>query len=148
MTIFRYNLRNAISLLVLSLLLGSCSHHMDVRAGAGGIHRVKAQDNSEKEASRNAIRQANHFCKESNKYAVVIEEKISYVGSMNEQTYNNLRTASNAATAVGIGSSIVATTINDKKTLATIGGLATAGGIVGRQILVDGYSADMTFKCE
>ena len=59
-----------ISSLLLLLLIG-CAHHRDVRPGADGVHRVILVTSDTADASRSAISQANHFCKERGKAAGV-----------------------------------------------------------------------------
>jgi len=137
-------------LIILSLTLSSCAHHMDVRAGENGIHRVEVRADSRDFAPRSALSQANDFCKERNQYAVILEENVQYVGSMSETAYNAARTASNVATAAGVGTGIYALAKNksSKSKTAKVAALATAGGLVGKAIVNDGYVAQMRFKCQ
>ena len=139
-----------LSLIICSLLLSSCSHHRDVRPGVNGVHRVKVQASDKGFASRSALRQAKHFCKERNQYSAIISENVTYVGSMSEATYNNLRTASNAATVAGLGTGAyaLASGKSKKSKTAKIAAVATAGGVLGKTLVSDGYVAEMTFQCQ
>lgn len=132
------------------LLVTSCGHHMDVRPGVGGIHRVRVQGDTKELVSRSAIEQANHFCKERNQYAAIISEASEYVGTMSEDAYNITRTASNVTSAAGVGTGVyaAATGKSYKSKTTKVAAIAAAGGIVGRAIASDGYVYNMTFKCE
>jgi len=75
------------------LVLASCAHHRDVRPGVDGINHVMVRETTREEAERSAIKQANHFCKDSNRMAAFMEEKTQYTGSMNESTRDTVRKA-------------------------------------------------------
>ena len=74
-------------------VLASCAHHRDVRPGSGGLHSVAVMSETKEKGARNAISQANHFCKERGKYATIEKEEATYVGSMSEEDYNKAKTA-------------------------------------------------------
>lgn len=134
------------SLLLLSFLfLASCAHHRDVRPGADGLNRVVVATEDTDEGSRDAIKQANHFCKEERggKSAVFVNEEQKYTGSMDESTYKTAKTASKIAQAAG-GAAYVFGGKNEQ----TAGGIVGIGGGIADQALGKGYSVDMKFKCE
>ena len=125
------------------LLLSACAHHRDVRPGADGIHRVVVTDDDKEEGARNAISQANHYCKESNKSAAFIEEDSKYTGSMDESSYKTAKTISKAATAAG-GSVYV---MGAKKE-SNVGGIVGTGGAIANSALGNEYKVEMKFKCQ
>ena len=144
------NIKKIIIAITGLLFLSSCGHHMDVRPGPDGIHNVKVQTGDKKFASRYAFKQANNFCKKRDQYAAVINEKVKYVGSMDEAKYNALRKASSAATTAGVGTGIYALAkkkSSDSKT-AKVAAAATLGGMAGKAMVKDGYVAEISFKCQ
>ncbi len=125
------------------LVLVSCAHHRDVRPGADGIHRVVIVTDNKEAASRDAIEQANHFCKDSGgKQAAFVNEEQKYTGDMDEQTYKNAKRATTVAKTVG--GTVWA--MGGKKE-SNIGGLAGLGGAAGDAALGKGYTVEMKFKC-
>ncbi|MCK6599603.1 MAG: hypothetical protein L6Q37_14660, partial [Bdellovibrionaceae bacterium] len=64
-----------VGFLLLMSLLVSCAHHRDVRPGTEGVHKVLIHTDDQEEGARDAIEQANHFCKERNQYAAFINEE-------------------------------------------------------------------------
>jgi len=130
-------------LLLTTILFAACAHHRDVRAGADGVHRVVVQAEEADEGAQEAIAQANHFCKESNRYAAFIDEKKNYTGSMSESDYNKAKTASKVAQ--GVGGAVWAF---GGKTESAVGGLTGMGGSIARGAIGNGYSVEMKFKCQ
>lgn len=125
------------------LFLSGCAHHRDVRPGVDGIHRVSIKTDDKEEGSRNAISQANHFCKERNQYAAFVEEKQTYTGEMDEQTYKKGKIA--AKVAQGVGS---AGWVFGGKKESKLGGVVGLGGGIADSVLGNGYTFDMRFKCQ
>jgi len=131
------------AIVILGLLsLVGCAHHRDVRPGVDGLHRVVIQTEGGEHDKQDAISQAEHFCKEQGKYAAIVEEKQSYTGSMDEQTYKNAKTASKVVTAVG-GAAYVFGGKNEK----TAGGIGSIGGGIADSALGKAYVVEMKFKC-
>ena len=131
----------ALVLFLASGLVG-CAHHKDVRPGESGIHRVLVTAEDGETGARNAISQANHFCKEQNKSAAFIDEKKDYKGSMAESDYKTAKTIAKIAQGVG-GMGYVLGGKHEKDAGAVIGlGGGVASGVIGK-----GYSVDMKFKC-
>lgn len=126
----------------IAVFVVSCAHHNDVRPGEG-IHRVSVIAETKDQGAKDAISQANHFCKEQNKYAAIIDEKQSYTGTMDEQTYNNAKTASKVAEAAG-----GAAWVFGKKDTSNIGGVVGLGGGIADNALGKGYTVEMKFKCQ
>ncbi len=132
-------------ILSLGLFLISCAHHRDVRPG-NGIHHVVVREQNREAAERNAIDQAEHFCKERNQHAVIIEEKkTEYTGKMDESTRDTVHKASTAAMVLGGGAGGFGPTHGTKTAGAVLGTAGTAGYIMTGG---DDYTADMKFKCE
>ena len=57
-------MKQLLGLIGILLLLSACAHHRDVRPSADGIHKVVVRAEDTDEGSRDAIKQANHFCEE------------------------------------------------------------------------------------
>lgn len=125
------------------LFLTGCAHHRDVRPGADGIHRVLIHTDNKEEAGQDAIRQANHFCEQQNKYAAIVDEKNNYVGSMKEEDYKNAKTAAKVAQAVG-----GAGWVFGGKNESTAGGIVGLGGGIADSVIGKGYTVEMRFKCQ
>lgn len=125
-------------------LVVSCAHHRDVRPGAEGVHRVVVPAEDESSGSRNAIAQANHFCKEQNKMAVFIDENQKYTGSMDESTYKTAKTVSKVAEAAG-GAAWV---FGRRRSAKDAGAVVGMGGGIADRALGNGYTVEMKFKCQ
>lgn len=125
------------------LFVVSCAHHRDVRAGADGIHRVVIQTEGDESEKRDAINQANHFCKEQNKYAAFVDEKQTYTGKVDEKTYNNGKAASKVLKTVGSGAYVFG---GEKESNA--GGIGVLAGQATDSVLGKGYTVEMKFKCQ
>ena len=137
------NFIKILSLSTLVLILSSCAHHPDVRPGASGVHRVVIQTDDQEQGSREAISQANSFCKEQNKYAAFIDENKKYTGSMDESDYKMAKTASKVAGMAG-GAAYVFGGKNE----SNAGGIVGMGGAIANQALGKGYVVEMKFKCQ
>ena len=101
------------------------------------------QTDDQEEGAREAIEQANHFCKERNQYAAFINEEKKYTGSMNESDYKTAKTAAKVASMVG-GTAYV---FGGKKE-STAGGIVGLGGGIADTALGKGYTVEMKFKCQ
>lgn len=134
-----------ILVIFVAAILAACAHHRDVRPGANGIHRVLIQTDDTESASRDAISQANHYCKSRNKNfeAAFVNEDKKYTGDMDEKTYKNAKRISKAATAAG-----GAVWALGGKRESDVGGIVGLGGGVADQALGKGYSVEMKFKCQ
>ena len=135
-------MRILFSMVLFALFLGGCAHHRDVRAGADGVHRVLVQTDNSEEGARDAIRQANHFCKQRNLQAAFVKEQQAYTGDMDEKTYKNAKRATTVAKTVG--GTVYA--LGGRKE-SNLGGIVGLGGIAGDAALGKAYSVDMQFKC-
>lgn len=131
-----------ISAMALLLFLGACAHHRDVRPGADGVHRVLIRAEDTDEGGREAISQANHFCKQSKKMAAVVNEEQKYTGDMDEKTYKNAKRATKVAKTVG--GSVWALGAERE---SNVGGIVGLGGTAADEALGKGYTVDMKFKC-
>lgn len=130
--------------LILSLgFIASCAHHRDVRPGVDGVHRVVIQTEGDESDKRNALSQAEHFCKEQNKYAAIIDEKQTYTGKVDEQTYNNGKMASKVLKTVGSGAYVFG---GQKE--KNVGGVGVLAGQAADSVLGNGYTVEMKFKCQ
>lgn len=125
-----------------ALLTAACAHHPDVRAGADGVHRVVIATDDNETGSREAIRQANSFCKERGRAAAFINENSKYQGDMDEKNYKTAKKASTAAKILG-GTTYA---LGGQKE-SSVGGLVGLGGVVADGVLGKGYNVEMNFKC-
>lgn len=128
--------------LVSGFLFVSCAHHKDVRPGADGVHRVVIQTDDKEAGARQALEQANHFCKESNKIAAIVEEDQKYTGDMDEKQYQTGKKISKVAKVVG-GTTWALGGRNE----SSLGGVVGLGGMAGDAALGQGYTVSMKFKC-
>lgn len=135
-------MKNAL-LAVAILLFTACAHHRDVRPGADGLHRVVVTSDDKEQGARNAIDQANHYCRQSDKSAAFVEESNKYTGTMDEGSYKTAKALSKAATAAG-GSVYV---MGAKKE-SNMGGIIGSGGAIANSALGNEYKTEMKFKCQ
>ncbi len=119
-------------LFVALITMAGCAHHRDVRPSDDGVHRVVVRSEDTEAGSREAIEQANHFCKQSNQYAAFVKEDNKYTGDMDEQSYKNAKRVSKAVQAVG----------------GMTGGMVGMGGAVADDALGEGYTTEMKFRCK
>ncbi len=130
------------SAILAAIALTSCAHHKDVRAGADGVHRITIQTTGEQTEKREAIAQANHFCKERNQYAAFITEDQKYTGQMDEKSYQNTKVVSKVLKTVGSGAYVFG---GSKESNA--GGIGVLAGQAAGSAIGEGYTVDMQFKC-
>lgn len=125
-----------------TLFVAACAHHPDVRASADGTHRVVIATDDKEEGSREAIRQANSFCKERNMTAAFVNENSQYQGDLDEKDYKMAKKASTAAKILG-----GTTYVMGGKNESNVGGIVGLGGAVADGVLGKGYNVEMKFKC-
>jgi len=120
-----------------------CAHHRDVRPGADGVHRVVLKTDDTEQATRDAISQANHFCKQRNQMAAFVSEEQKYTGDMDEKNYKAAKTAAKVATMAGgtVG-------VFGGRRESTAGGVVATGGVIANEAIGKGYTVDMKFKCQ
>lgn len=127
-----------ILMLMSFLFLISCGHHRDVRPGANGVHRVVISTPDTQEGQQNALRQANHYCKQYEKHAAIYKESAKYTGSLDEKTYNTTRMFSRAAKTAGSPSYG-----NGGRKQSKLAGYGSSLD----SALGNGYVVEMSFKC-
>jgi hypothetical protein len=132
-----------LSLTIVLLWLSGCAHHRDVRPGVDGIHRVVVAAEDEDKGARNAISQANHYCKQFDKSAAILQEEKKYTGTMEESDYKTAKTVSKVAQGIG-GAGAVFGGHNER----VAGGILGIGGSVARGAIGDGYHVEMRFQCQ
>ncbi len=123
--------------------LVSCAHHRDVHPSEDGIHEAVIKTEEKTEGFRNAMAQANHYCKQFGETAYQVSESNEYVGSMDEQSYNQGKTVTKVAKAVGTVGYIFG-----GKNESALGGVAALGGIAGDAALGNGYEYKLRFRCK
>src|SRR5262245_3492715 len=131
-----------VGLLLFTVFVMSCAHHRDVRPGVDGVHRVQIQTADVDQGTRNAIDQANHYCKEKKQEAAFITEDKKYNGDMDEKDYKNAKRVTTVAKTVG-----GAVWVFGGRRESTLGGLAGLGGAAGDAALGQPYTVEMRFKC-
>ena len=130
--------------ILLSLsVLASCAHHPDVRPGGDGVHRVVISTDDKEDGARNAINQANSYCGEFKKSAVIVSEEQKYVGDMDERDYQTGKKISKVAKVVG---GTVWGLGGQKE--SNVGGIVGVTGAASDSALGKGYNVIMTFKCQ
>jgi hypothetical protein len=120
-----------------------CAHHKDVRPGAEGIHRVVIENEGTGEFARDALKQAQHYCKEQGQSAAVVSEEQKYVGDMDEKTYRNAKRVTSVAKTVG-----GAVWAMGAPRESNAGGVIGLGGAAGDSALGNAYQFQMSFKCK
>lgn len=103
-----------------------CAHHKNVRPGVNNIHKVTIMAADKESGSEDAIVQANHFCKQFEKIAAIVAEKVEYVGDVSEQAYKAGKKVSNIGKLLGV----------------------RAGSHIADEALGKGYRIDMDFECK
>lgn len=129
-------------LFVVFLMLGACAHHRDVRPSEDGIHRVILMNQEKDFNSTSAMSEAQDYCESLKKDAVVVSETNTYVGTMQENSYNNSVKGAKVAGAIGS----TAYMLGGKKE-SNLGGIVGLGGAVAQGALGNGYKFEMRFKC-
>lgn len=135
---------SAASVAIVGLSL-SCAHHRDVRPSSDGIHKVTFQTEDKAEGYRNAMSQAEDYCKEmaNGKSPAIVSEQSQYSGTMNEENYNTAKTASKVAQAVGGAGYVFG-----GKAESNAGGIVGLGGGIASSAIGQGYTYEMKFRCQ
>ncbi|MBK9321947.1 MAG: hypothetical protein IPM97_03135 [Bdellovibrionaceae bacterium] len=128
---------------LLVLVLVSCAHHRDVRPSSTGEHVVKFNTESKEEGYRNAMSQAEDYCKELQKRPVIVNEKSDYTGTMKEETYNNSKKAAKVAEAIGSAGMVFG-----GKNERNAGGVVGLGGAIADGAIGSGYTYTLVFRCQ
>ncbi len=143
-------IRPALAVVLAAAALAGCAttpapYYPDVRPSADGAHRTILSMDRKAGDFQGAFRQARDFCGDVHaKRPVVVSEVSRYVGTMDESTYNAMRTATQVAMGVGGAVGVFA----NKERASDAGfGTAVAGGI-GHQIMSPGYEYTLSFRCE
>ncbi|SFD14973.1 hypothetical protein [Pseudoalteromonas denitrificans] len=135
-------MKKIISIALLTSLLGACAHHDDVVPDASGTHYIALKTASKDEATREAFKQASHFCEEKSKKMFVVNQQQSYKGETDEQSYieskHNLNIVSGISTAMWV--------FGDGH-VDDAGALVAIGSAIGEASLGKPYLTNVTFKC-
>ncbi len=137
------NFIGVLSLLALALSLG-CRTTKDVMPGADGNNRVALSSSDGQGGRSKAIKEAKRYCENKGKEAVFTGDKTSYTGSMDEDTRNTIRNASNAAMVVG-----GMARNGETSPLVDPGGVLPAAGMAGYAMTSgNDYEVEVKFKCQ
>ncbi|WP_413582898.1 hypothetical protein [Bdellovibrio sp. HCB288] len=137
------NLARFVLLISLSILGFACAHHRDVRPSASGDHKVILNQEDKEAGYRDAMSQAEDYCKQTGKMPLIVTEGSKYQGNMDEGTYQKAKTASKVAQAAG-----GAVFALGGQTESTVGGITGLGGSVARGALGNGYRYELVFRCQ
>jgi hypothetical protein len=136
-------MKTTLQLFFFVLIFSACAHHKDVRPGTEGIHRVVVQTDDDSRGARNALDQAEHYCKQYGKQPAIVTEDKKYTGDMDEKDYRTGKKVAKAAQTLGG----VVWALGGKNE-SNAGGIVGVGGAVGDQVLGEGYTVEMKFKCQ
>jgi hypothetical protein len=134
------------SFLLFSLILAAigCQHFPDVRPMANGTHKVMFNTERKGEGFRQAMSQAQSYCRSvKNANAVQVSETSEYSGDIDENIYNLAKTASKVAVVMGVGGAIAG-----GKTESDVGQVTAVGGGVADTVLGQGYQYTLEFQCQ
>jgi hypothetical protein len=132
-----------LGIILLAIGFLGCGHHRDVRPGTEGVHTVVVTSEGEEAGQRDAIAQANHFCKERyEKVAAIEKEGTKYTGDMDEEDYKMAKTAGKILQTGGSQAWV----FGGKKERSA-GGVASGTGNIIRSSTGKGYTTQMKFKC-
>jgi hypothetical protein len=121
----------------------ACAHYPDVRPGAKGQNYVEVTGQDEDEVSRDAISQANDYCKDVHKKSAgIVSEDKKYVGDMDEKSYKNAKRATAVAKTIG-SAGVLLGGENERNA----GGIATIGGVAADSAIGSGYKVTIKFNC-
>ena len=127
----------------LALISGCSTAKTRVMPGENGTHRVTATDIERDDAEGAAVDAAKEFCQTQHKQAVFLKEDTKYTGSMNENTRNTIRKASQVASMIGFQTQTVTPgVLSGPNEIETIG---TAGQTMTND---RDYKSEMLFKCQ
>ncbi len=138
----RIKLKKCLDVAFVLTTLGACAHHRDVRVSESGVHSVIIQTEFKDEGFDAARPQAEHFCEQSKKSVVIVEEKSEFVGDGQEEVYNRTKKIAKAAEVGGM--SVAA--LGGQKERPIGAGVGVAAGVMD-QALGQGYKYTLTFKC-
>ncbi|RPH41517.1 MAG: hypothetical protein EHM87_19515 [Burkholderiales bacterium] len=143
-------IRATLAAVAAPILVAGCAttpapYYPDVRPSADGAHRTVLSMERKTGDFQGAFRQARDFCGDVHaRRPVVVSEVSRYVGTMDEATYNSVKTATQVA--MGVGGAVGVLASKDRASNAGFG-TAIAGGI-GHQVMGAGYEYTLTFRCE
>ncbi|MCF2857070.1 hypothetical protein L1286_06295 [Pseudoalteromonas sp. SMS1] len=136
-------MKQLIAVSLLAALATGCAHHNNVRPAEDGKHYVNLTSETREKAAEEAIDQANHFCEESGSHqAYVINEQVTYMGSMSEDEYLRNRNLANAVEAAGVGMAIFG-----RNAVDDVGTAMMIGGGIAEDSMGEPYQINMSFSC-
>ncbi|MCG9758801.1 MULTISPECIES: hypothetical protein [Pseudoalteromonas] len=126
----------------LAVWLSGCAHHDDVRPSSDGMHTIMLFADSRDAGSKEALRQAKHYCKQTEQVAYVVNLDIIYNSDTPESTYVTQNGLANAVDAMGI-----AMWIFGKNSVDDAGAALTLSGGIADGALGKPYDVRLNFKC-
>lgn len=139
------NLRVLSAILISSTFFAGCAHHRDVRPHTSGLHNVSFLAERREDGYKEAFKQAGNFCEERyGLHPVIVSESSEYVGSMQEDSYNQAKTVTEVVSVVGIVGSLLGGSDRDRD----VGTVAAIGGQIANEAIGDGYRFNLGFRCE
>jgi hypothetical protein len=135
--------KNHITAALIVLGLSSCAHHRDVRVSESGVHSVILQTEFRDEGYDLAQSQAEHYCEQTGKGVVVVEERSKYVGGGQEDDYLRYKKIAKALEMTRAAGA----TKGEEKEHPIGSGAGTAGAVINSALGL-GYQYTMKFKCK
>ncbi|KZN28642.1 hypothetical protein [Pseudoalteromonas luteoviolacea] len=137
-------MKQLIAASLLAVLVTGCAHHNNVRPAEDGKHYVNLTAETREKAAEEAIDQANHFCEEKGSVrAYVINEQLTYMGSMPEEEYLRNRNLANAVEVAGAGMAIFG-----RNAVDDVGTAMWIGGGIAEDSMGEPYQINMSFSCK
>lgn len=126
----------------LAVWLSGCAHHDDVRPSSDGAHTIMLFTDSRDAGSKEALRQAKHYCKQADMVAYVVDLDIIYNSDTPESTYVTQHGLGNAVESVGI-----AMWFFGKNSVDDAGAALILSGVLADGALGKPYDVRLNFKC-
>lgn len=136
-------MKHTLTAVSLLLFLAGCAHHDDVRPSATNIHYISVNAQQREDGPREALKQAEHYCKSIKQKMFILNEEVSYEGTQPEEEYlNYLKTAKIVS---GVGTMLWV--FGDGK-VDDVGGMAAIAGGTAESAMGKPYVTKMQFRCE
>ncbi|MBQ4837280.1 MULTISPECIES: hypothetical protein [Pseudoalteromonas] len=137
-------MKQLLTVSMIAVLASGCAHHNNVRPAEDGKHYANLTAETREKAGKEALDQANHYCTENGaSQAYVINETITYMGSMPEQEYLKNRNLAEAVEVAGAGMSIFGGGHVDD-----VGTAMWIGGGIAEDSMGEPYQINLSFSCK
>lgn len=135
-------MKNLLLAIGVTSFLAACAHHDDVRPSENNQHYVIIKSSDRSEGIKEALDQADHFCKQDKQSMFVLNETVEYQGDKPEQEFlsdqSTAQIVSNAGTWLWVlGDGYV----DDAGAIASIAGMSAEHSL-GKPYLIN-----LSFRC-